>query len=203
MQIIQDTNYPFRLYQSLVDKYCGRDPRELCFQNKVLIPLFETIFANNEDIDLVDTSMQSSSRESETHTRKNYAGISTPDFIVVRNWNYANQDLPAENYLGVVEVKSPALNPVSKHSAHTEFEVNDYLSQGNRVILTDCYEWFFLSPEDRTAERIVLHDENGWITRPVETDAFVGETLGLCEQHEECENWDYLLRKIPAFLGIE
>lgn len=157
----QTDDFSFEKYISLVDKYENFDCREINFQNRVIIPLLEYIFADRPSLDIVDVSTQYANKESSIHTRINYAGHYTPDLLIVNNWNYSNKALAKESYKAVVEIKSPALDPICTKNSHTENEVSDYLAHIDKVILTDCHIWKFFDKDNKPIE-FVLKDENGW-----------------------------------------
>ena len=74
--------------------------------------------------------------ENRINTRKPYANDRTPDILIVKNWKYNNKDIPQENYLAVVEVKSPVLDPISKENEHTDEEIKAYLPH-----FASCMRW--------------------------------------------------------------
>lgn len=146
MESREVSSFTFEQYIKLVDKYVDSDWREINFQNRIILPLLEYIFSNDNSISIVDVSTQYKNKETNIHTRKNYAGEYTPDLLIAKNWNYHNKSKNDIEYLAVVEVKSPVLDPQSNEKAHTNSEVKDYLSLGRKVVLTDCYNWHFYEP---------------------------------------------------------
>ena len=68
-----------------------------------------------------------------------------------------------DNYIAVVEIKSPIIDPLSKRNNHTEDEVKSYLLNINKVILTDCFKWVFYercSPEPKS---FILYQDGNWV----------------------------------------
>lgn len=174
-------------YIQLVEKYYGKDYREVNFQNRIIIPLLESIFKDHGDIDIVDVSTQFKNKETDYHTRQHYAGKYTPDVLIVKDWNYQNLNVKNENYLCVIEVKSPRLDPINKVNLHTKSEIESYLSNGNKVILTDCFEWHFYG-FDEDVIKIVLHDEHGWLLDSRFKDALLKWDALLEQIHSVCDS---------------
>lgn len=139
--------------------YCNiKDTREIVYQNKVLIPFLEALF----DVDVVDVSTQYKNKKSDLHTREYYTrGDYTPDILLVKDWVYNNINLPARNYLAVIEVKSPYLEPLGKVSRKTLNEVAKLNELNCGVILTDVYTWRFYS-KNGSYKEFVLYDGNRW-----------------------------------------
>lgn len=136
--------FTYEEYKNLVTTYVNKDWREVNFQNRIILPMLEKIVADNDNnkinhIDIVDVSTQYKNRESEIHKRSNYADTHTPDLLIVRDWNYENIQIKKDNYIAIVEIKSPILDPLEKISYHTMQEIESYTKIINTVILTDCY----------------------------------------------------------------
>ena len=197
MRIIESNYFSFEQYKKLVEKYEREDWREINFQNRVVLSLLERVFINNDNIAIVDTSAQFKNRESEIHTRKYYANNSTPDLLVVKNWNYSNKDIKKEDYLAIVEIKSPILDPISKENSHTEKEVQDYIRNGQKVILTDCYKWNFYGFEEKPVT-FTLRDTSGWIVSEVENPEFIVKELGFLAYRQESKVWEKLIKYIES-----
>lgn len=144
MEIVNFEYFSINEYMGIVDKYVDKDVREINFQNRVIVQLLDRLFINYKEIDIVDVSTQYKNKESkEYHSRKFYAWDHTPDLLLVKNWKYENIKKAKEDYLAIVEIKSPILDPISKESSHTQEEINDYLKNNQKVILTDCFVWRF------------------------------------------------------------
>lgn len=152
----------FEHYKTLVDKYFKFDYREINFQNRIILPLLESIFIYNNEIDIVDISTQFINKESKVHTRKYYANEYTPDLLIAKKWNYNNTDKPKDDYIAVIEIKSPKLNPLIKQNNHTDSEVQSYLRNKNKVILTDCFKWVFYE-YDSEPKYFTLYQNNNWL----------------------------------------
>ena len=197
MQIIESNYFSFERYKTLVEKYEKVDWREINFQNRVVLALLEKIFINDANIYIVDVASQYENRESKIHTREFYAGDYTPDLLIVKNWNYANRNISKKDYLAVVEIKSPVLDPISKENIHTKAEVDDYIRNGQKVILTDCYKWVFYGFEEEPVE-FTLRDINGWIMIYEENPEVLIEELGIQENRKESKDWDALINYIES-----
>lgn len=155
----------FEHYKTLVNKYCKIDCREINFQNRIILPMLESICEDNDnnEIDIVDVSTQYKHKESEIHTRQYYANEYTPDLLIAKKWNYNNLLKTEDDYIAVVEIKSPKIDPLSKRNNHTEDEVKSYLLNINKVILTDCFKWVFyerFSPEPKS---FILYQDGNWV----------------------------------------
>ena len=87
----------FTYFKKTLDKFTEIDPREINFQNRIIIPLLEDILSDRESISVVDVSNQYKS--STNHTRDSYAGIHTPDLLIAENWNYKNNNNSSINYI--------------------------------------------------------------------------------------------------------
>lgn len=148
----------FDNYKLLVDKYISQDWREVNFQ-RIVISLLEDILTNS-NLSVVDVSQQSSRNESNIHTTRHYILNHIPDLIIVKDWNYANLNIPKSSYKAIIEVKSPVMDPLDKSSIHTDSEVTDYIKNNSLVILTDCYEWRFYNFD--TIESIKLFEDGHW-----------------------------------------
>ena len=159
--IIESNYFSFEQYKELVKKYEMEDVREINFQNRIVLTMLDKLLAGDDrNISIVDVSTQGKNRESSIHTRKYYANVYIPDLLIVKNWNYDNKNKPAQDYLAVVEIKSPILDPINNNKPHTTDEVQDYINNGSKVILTDCYRWVFYEPKKEPVQ-FTLHDANG------------------------------------------
>lgn len=191
IKIVESECFTFEDYQKLVEKYCKEDVREINFQNEIIIQLLKKIFINDDKISVVNVSAQFANRESKEHTRKHYANDFTPDILIAKDWNYRNKALAEENYLAVIEVKSPMLDPISKVNTHTNEEIDAYKQIGIRLILTDCYVWNFYGFENEKIS-FVLHNENGWVMEKVKNPDFIVNYFGFDDTREESEVWNDL-----------
>lgn len=195
LKIIESSEFSFEYYKRLVEKYETEDWREINFQNRIVLPMLEKIFINDDNISIVDISTQYKNRESSLHTRKYYANNSTPDLLIVKNWNYNNKDKAPSDYLAVVEIKSPRLAPICNDNNQTTEEVQDYINNGSKVILTDCLRWVFYG-FDNTPKSFILRDENGWRLNEVENPSFIVDNLGFDKTRIESICWDELISYI-------
>ena len=168
--------FTYEEYKNLVTTYVNKDWREVNFQNRIILPMLEKIVADNDNnkinhIEIVDVSTQYKNRESEIHKRSNYADTHTPDLLIVRDWNYENIQIKKDNYIAIVEIKSPILDPLEKISYHTMQEIEPYTKIINTVILTDCYTWHFFLYTNNTpnCEKKIfnLFKENTWQDKTV------------------------------------
>ena len=112
MKGIENGNLSFKNYTILLDKYINTDWREIYFQNRIVLPMLENIFIDKSEIEIVGVSTQYKNRESNSHTRKYYANNYNPDLLLVKNWLYYKK-ISNHDYLAVVEVKSPRLDPLN------------------------------------------------------------------------------------------
>lgn len=184
----KNSYFTYEEYKNLVITYGNKDWREVNFQNRIILPMLEKIVADNDNnkiynIDVVDVSTQYKNGESEIHTRKYYANEYTPDLLIVRDWNYENRKIKKDNYIAVVEIKSPILDPLEKNSNHTMQEIESYTKIINTVILTDCYTWHFFLRTNGTPnyeeEIFNLFKENTWQDKTVwdRLISFIKESL--------------------------
>lgn len=189
--IVKSNYFSFEKYKQLVDKYYENDPREINFQNRVILTLLDKIFINDEKIWIVDVSTQFKNRESEQHTREMYANDYTPDLLIVKKWKYNNINKPSEDYLAVVEIKSPKLDPIRNNNNHTSKEVDNYIKIGRKVILTDCFEWRFYGFGENP-KSFTLHDENDWVMEEVKNPEFIVNEMGFPKKRKESKVWSDL-----------
>lgn len=200
LKIIQSDYYSFNEYREVVDKYLKTDIREINFQDRVIMRLLERILINEDDIFVVDVHSQYKNKESNTHERTYYAGKHTPDLLVARNWNYDNKKMMPADYIAILEVKSPVLDPISRDVPHTSEEIEEYLQIIDRVILTDCFIWkFYVSPKTKP-RTFVLHDGNGWKMKRVGYSDFVQTELGFEKYREEPAEWEEFIGYLKDFL---
>lgn len=195
LKIAEDSGFSYEYYKRLVEKYEREDWREINFQNRVVLQLLEKILINNEEIVIVDVSTQYKNRESSLHTRKYYANDSTPDLLIVKEWKYENIYKPRNDYLAVVEIKSPILDPIPSNNSHTAKEVQDYLNNGSKVILTDCFRWVFYGFDNEPRD-FILRDENGWREEVEENPTFIVEKFGFDKTRRNSRVWGELLSYI-------
>ena len=197
--IVQSSYYSFEEYKKCVEKYSVYDWREINFQNRVVLSLLDRIFINESNIWIVDASTQFKNRESKLHTRVPYAGQYTPDLLIAKDWNYENKEKSKDDYYAVVEVKSPKMDSLRELKNHTFNEVEDYKEHIDKIILTDCYEWWFFEKGKKLKE-FILHDKNGWRIKKIKNPEFVVEQFGFDEMREEPKDWDDLLNYIREFI---
>ena len=196
MNITKSNHFAFEEYKELVEKYIKIDCREINFQNRVVLQLLERIFIKNHSVFIVDVSTQYKNKSSNIHDRKFYAWEYTPDLLIVKDWNYNNKDKQKEDYLAVVEVKSPVLDPICNNKNHTFAEIENYKAHGSKAILTDCYEWIFYDG-DKEPERYVLGDKNGWFLK--EKNNSIVQGFDFDNDRLESVEWNSLIRFIENF----
>ena len=183
MSIFKNNLTYFTYFKKTLDKFTEIDPREINFQNRIIIPLLEDILSDRESISVVDVSNQYKS--STNHTRDSYAGIHTPDLLIAENWNYENNNNSSINYIALVEVKSPILEPINFENLnqHTKNEISCYLELQERVILTDCIRWCFYT---KSHENIVYD---------------LSDILDANEYENDPQKWSELCNYIKTFLS--
>ena len=199
MEIIESNYFPFERYKELVDKYKELDWREINFQNRVILQLLDCIFINDNSISIVDVSAQYKNKESDLHTRMFYAWKYTPDLLIVKDWNYNNLEKDMDDYLAVVEIKSPVLDPISNNKTHTFDEVEDYRKHGRKVILTDCYEWVFYDC-GKEPKHFTLHDGTRWCLKDKNNPEYIVREFGFDVSRLVLPEWDKLLENIRTFI---
>lgn len=176
-KIIHTDKFPFSDYKELVDTYSKIDSREIIFQNRVVMPFLDKLFGNEKDISIVDISTQNSRQNTDIHDTRFYKkdDASSPDLLVARHWNYANVNNDQIDYLAVIEVKSPVLNPIYKTDemeGRIKEQVKMHLVANDKVILTDCIKWCFF--------------KKGYDLNPIKTINLNGED-DIKEWNELCE----------------
>ena len=203
MKGIENGKLSFKNYTILLNKYINTDWREINFQNRIVLPMLENIFIDKSEIEIVDVSTQYKNRESDSHTRQYYANNYTPDLLLVKNWLYYNKKISNNDYLAVVEVKSPKLDPLNKTKKHTEEEVQSYLDIGRSVILTDCLKWVFYGFSDMPRSfkfydrGFKLYDrENDW-------GKDLEEYFGSDEFKRKSDIWDELISYITDTISLK
>jgi len=154
---------------------------------------------NCKNVSVEDISTQYKNKETNYHTRKYYAWKHTPDLLVVKDWTYENIDKGKEDYIAVVEIKSPILDPISQEKQHTLDEVKEYRTICDKVILTDCYRWI-LYDKNKEPECFVLYDGGNWIMERIENPEFIRKEFGFSKYREESKCWKILLEKLSGFL---
>lgn len=142
----------YKKYISLVEKFKNNDNREINYQNRIIIPFLEGLFEKYYDI--VDVSTQYKNRETNLHTRENYANNSTPDLLIAKNWNIQNKGKANINYCAVVEIKVPG----SKNRK----QIEDYIKVIPNVIWTDCKTWEFYDNSVKPKSSISVESEEKW-----------------------------------------
>lgn len=146
----------YQEYKELVERYNSKDNREVNFQNRIIIPFLDSIFNFDDKISCVDISQIYKNRnKTKNYDRLSYAGDSTPDILVVDNWDIVNGN-DDRKYHFVVEVKQP----FAKDYAHLELELKNYLkTKVKSIIVTNCLRWTFYKSTIEPLEEIVLSDK--------------------------------------------
>ena len=132
----------FDEYKYRVDYYLANDNREENYQNRVVIPLFESIFAYRYDV--IDVSQLTKEWDNRGICRDRFAGIHTPDILVAKKWTLYKDDKSNVDYKIILEIKTPT----AEDRDHAEREVEEYLSKKTPVILTDCVSWEFYDGDE-------------------------------------------------------
>lgn len=204
-KIVHDATFSYSNYISLICKYWETDWREIIFQNRVVTPLLDKLFINEIDISIIDISTQSDRNDTAIHNTRFYRKEKTasPDLLVARYWNYANKDNDEIDYLAVVEVKSPKLDPIFNNK-NNDFNrrLKTYLEANDKVILTDCIKWQFFEKGLVPVKTINLFDENNNLKRKVgNTPEFLIEELQSNPTYEgEPQEWNLLCEYLREFL---
>lgn len=206
--IVHGETFSYSNYKRLVNKYLEIDWREITIQNRVITPLLDRLFINEKDISIVDISTQYDNNNSEIHDTRTYRKerTSPPDLLVARHWNYSNVDNDKIDYLGVVEVKSPILNPVyNKDKNKFEGQIKTHLEVNDKVILTDCIQWQFFKKEyglDPVTTINLYEENNNWKRKDSKTPEFLLEGFQFETTYEdEPEEWNQLCEYIREFLN--
>jgi hypothetical protein len=208
--IVQDETFSYSLYKRMVNKYLEIDYREITIQNRVITPLLDRLFINEKDISIVDISTQYDNNNSKIHDTRFYREEKTspPDLLVARHWNYGNVDNDEIDYLAVVEVKSPGLNPFynkDKNKDDINNQLKTHLEANDKVILTDCIKWEFFEKEYGLdpVKTINLFDENNnWKRKDGKIPEFLIEEFQFEPTYEdESEEWNQLCEYIREFLN--
>lgn len=180
---------------------------ENTIQNDVVTPFLDRLFINEKDISIIDISTQYNNKNSEIHDTRKYRkeNTSPPDLLVARHWNYANKDNDEIDYLAVVEVKSPRIDPVyNKNKSKFEDQIKIHLEVNDKVILTDCIKWLFFEKEYdlEPVQTINLFDENNnWKRNDAKTSEFLIEEVQFEPTYEDGpEEWNQLCKYIREFL---
>lgn len=205
---VDNDSFSYSYYQGLVNKYLKTDWREIIFQNRVVTLLLDSLFLNEKDISIIDISLQNDRNDSGIHTTRFYKTnkASSPDLLVARHWNYANIDNDID-YLGVVEVKSPHLDPIynkNKLKYEIQKQIKKHLDTIDKVILTDCIEWQFFEKGYglEPVKTIKLFDENNnWKRKDGKLSKFIIKELQTEPNYEEePEEWTQLCLFLRKFL---
>lgn len=130
----------FEKYTELVTWFFENDNREVNYQNRVLIPFWETLCT---DFDVVDTSMLTKEWDKRNIERRKFAGFYTPDLLIASNWKLQDKSEKVE-YKSLIEIKTPT----AQDRDHAEEEVKEYLEKVSFVVLTDCVTWEFYMKEN-------------------------------------------------------
>jgi|BioPla2DNA2_1021312.scaffolds.fasta_scaffold66999_2 hypothetical protein len=213
LDVIEDTHFSYSLYRELIDNFLSKDNRELNYQNRVIIPMLEKIFANNASISAVDVSTQYKNWNNRIkHDRSKYAGKYTPDVLIAKNWHIDNRDNDKIDYRVLIEVKKPNAND----RQHALCEVNDYLNHVSNVILTDLITWefyrkdgeeidivsFTLEEKDHCAkvcERGINNKTVRWKELEVKTSEFLVKELGFPQKMKENPvEWGEIMKKLKT-----
>ena len=213
--IIEQDTFSYSLYKELTDDFLYKDNRELNYQNRVIIPMLEKIFASNKSINVVDVSTQYKNWEKRTwHDRSKYAGLHTPDILIANNWSIYNRDNNEIEYCMLIEVKKPNDNDRQRALR----EVNDYLDHVPNVILTDSVTWEFYTKagEEKDIKYITLEEKEycakvcergisnktvNWKELEVENPKFIVEEFGFpMKRKEPSTEWEEIIRKLQSII---
>ncbi|WP_112182549.1 hypothetical protein [Paraliobacillus zengyii] len=206
-KIVYSEKFSYHSYKELVKKYWENDWREIIFQNRVVIPLLDKLFINEEDISIIDISLQTDKNNSGIHNTRFYRKekASSPDLLVARHWNYANIVNDEINYLAVVEVKSPILNPIYNNKNDFNNQIKMHLQANGKVILTDCIKWKFFKKEYDLVpvKTINLFDENNnWKRKDGKThECLIGEFQFEHTYEDEPQEWNQLCEYLHEFIN--
>lgn len=203
-KIVHDANFSYSNYKCLICKYWETDWREIIFQNRVVTPLLDKLFINEKDISIIDISTQSDRNDTDIHNTRFYKKEKTasPDLLVARHWNYANKNNAEIDYLAVVEVKSPKLDPIFNNKNDFNGRLKTYLEANDKVILTDCIKWEFFEKDLVPVKTINLFDEINNLSRKVgKIPEFLTEELQSATTYEgEPQEWIQLCEYLREFL---
>lgn len=206
--IVQDETFSYSYYKRLENKYSEIDWKEITIQNRVVTPFLDRLFMNEKDISIVDISTQYDNKNSKIHDTRIYRKEKTspPDLLVACHWNYANLDNDKIDYLAVVEVKSPSLDPVyNKDNTKFEGQIKTHLEVNDKVILTDCIKWQFFEKEhglDPVKTINLFEENNNWKRKDCKTPKVLIEDVQLEPTFEnEPEEWNQLCEYIREFLN--
>lgn len=215
IDVIDLDSFSYFLYKELIDAFLYKDNRELNYQNRVIIPMLEKIFVNNDSINVVDVSTQYKNWDNRTwHDRSKYAGIYTPDVLIAKNWCIHNRENNKIDYCMLIEVKKPNAND----RQHALCEVNDYLNHVPNVILTDLVTWEFYTKdgeeidiesfsleEKQHCAKVCERGENNkivhWRDLEVKNSEFLVEELGFPQKRKEAPiEWGEIIRKLQSVI---
>lgn len=211
-EIIDSNSFSFEKYKELVNGFLSKDNRELNYQNRVIIPMLEKIFANYDSINIVDVSTQYKNWEDrDWHDRSKYAGYHTPDVLIAENWDIYNRNKDIK-YRMLIEIKTPN----AKNRKHAMCEVNDYLKYVPNVILTDLITWEFFTRDsekshsyslekEKSCENVCERGENNktiyWKKREVNNPEFIVKELGFPHKRVvEPKEWEDILCKLESII---
>lgn len=199
----------YKQYKDLVSYYLENDNREVNYQNRIIIPLLEEILGSEYDV--VDVSQLTKEWNNRNICRDKFAGIHTPDILIAKNWKlkFEKDSTRAVEYLCLIEVKKPTAND----SNHAALEINEYLSKGMPVILTDCITWkiFYKKENAISVDTISLEKEHEYqirdnrykmeevyepIIKEYLTDVCTGRKPREIKWVEADEMWNELRRRI-------
>ncbi len=204
-----DNGFSYTVYKETVNKYLKTDPRELNFQNRVILCMLEKLLINT-DIEIVDTSTlyDRGKRNSKTlnTTQFKKTGYAPPDLLLARNWNIDNVNNKVD-YLAAIEIKSPNSKEAicgkqfEKYTEHVKKETRAHLSANQKVILTDCYRWQFFEKKEGFVDTtpIDLVDKN----KQWKEDIIISNNIDNSLLEAEPKEWKQLQNRILSFLGIQ
>nr|WP_318684843.1 hypothetical protein [uncultured Acetatifactor sp.] len=165
--ISQSFGFSYRYYKETIDKYINMDPREINFQNRVILPMLEALLTNT-GIEVVDASTlyrPSKGIKEEWYRRNGDKAVSPPDLLLVKNWNNTNMGAnkvltggKEPEFFAAVEIKQPYSEEricgkeMKDYTEGLMRQIEGYLDSERieKVILTDCFRWqFFMSEKAR------------------------------------------------------
>lgn len=199
---VEDNNFSYLVYKKLVDYYIKVDPRELNFQNRIIVSMLEKLLINT-DIDVVDTSTLfyrgKKNPKNLDNSQFQAPGFAPPDILLARNWNMDNINNKVE-YLCAIEIKSPISREkicginFEEYHQHVKRQMKGHLSVHTKVILTDCYRWQFFEGRE------------GFVnTPPIDLVDVNKQWIGVEDKRDTVEpkEWYQLINKIFLFFGVK
>lgn len=218
--IVCDNRFSYMEYMKITDNYLKKDPRELNFQNRLIVCMLEKLLIDT-DIEVVDTSTlyfrgkkNSKNLDNSQFTGRNSNGkhYAPPDLLLARNWNHDNKHNKVD-YIAAIEIKSPIGNEhiygkkFEKYPSRVEKEIRAHLSVHTKVILTDCYRWQFFNNKDGFVDTppIDLVDESKqWKFCVEKLDEFISDKFDIKDNTKmgDPEEWEQLQNEILSFIRM-